>query len=229
MVYEAHLKCAALGHEGSNPCSPTNLLKRKKKGVISVVSAVNEPVLVLNRSWQYIAVSVASEVMKDLFTGAVTAIDPDTFATLTFGDWVERGVKPGQPLIKTRNFEIEVPEVIVCVNFNKVPQRSLHYSKYHVFKRDRYTCQYCGAQPGRHALTIDHVRPRSQGGQTDWGNCVTCCGPCNSVKANRTPAQAGMVLAKRPKKPEWSIEQAVRRLAVEQKPFWNEFIKKQGE
>lgn len=189
-----------------------------------MVSAVNEPVLVLNRNWQYIAVSVASEVMKDLFTGVVTAVDPETFAVYTFSDWVERGVKPGKPYIKTRKFDIEVPEVIVLSNFDKVPQRSLHYSKYHVFKRDRYTCQYCGAQPGRHELTIDHVVPRSQGGQTDWNNCVASCGPCNSKKANRTPAQAGMVLSKRPKKPEWSIEQAVRRLAAEQKPSWRQFV-----
>lgn len=188
------------------------------------MSSLQEPVLVLNRGWTYIAVATAAEAIKDLFTGVSTAVDEETFAVYTFDDWVERGVKPGKPFIQTPKFRVEVPEVIVLSNFDKIPRKSIHYSKYHVYRRDRYTCQYCGSQLKREQLTIDHVLPRSQGGQTSWQNCVTCCGPCNAEKADRTPEQAGMKLRKAPAKPQWSIEMAVRRMNVKRKESWSKFI-----
>jgi 5-methylcytosine-specific restriction endonuclease McrA len=70
-----------------------------------------------------------------------------------------------------------------------------------VLARDRETCQYCGAQPGRAHLTIDHVLPRAQGGNTTWENVVAACSACNHRKANRTPQQAGMALAHSPRRP----------------------------
>ena len=63
-----------------------------------------------------------------------------------------------------------------------------------MFKRDHYTCQYCGVQPGGEELTIDHVVPRSQGGTSTWENCVLACVTCNKRKADRTPQQAGLKL-----------------------------------
>ncbi len=74
-------------------------------------------------------------------------------------------------------------------------------SRRRVFERDRDTCQYCGAQPGRSQLTLDHVLPRARGGGTTWENVVACCGPCNSHKRDRTPDQAGMVLRTLPRQP----------------------------
>lgn len=59
-----------------------------------------------------------------------------------------------------------------------------------VLRRDRHRCAYCGG----HAATIDHVLPTSRGGDCSWLNTVAACGPCNSRKANRTPAEAGMRL-----------------------------------
>jgi 5-methylcytosine-specific restriction endonuclease McrA len=56
-------------------------------------------------------------------------------------------------------------------------------------KRDKFRCVYCGSQ--RH-LTIDHVIPKSKGGQNTWSNMVTCCSKCNSKKGDRTPEEAGL-------------------------------------
>lgn len=67
--------------------------------------------------------------------------------------------------------------------------------------RDLYTCQYCGGQPGRHELTVDHVMPRSRGGTTTWENVVTACGPCNRRKGDRTPEEARMKLLSEPARP----------------------------
>jgi 5-methylcytosine-specific restriction endonuclease McrA len=72
-------------------------------------------------------------------------------------------------------------------------------SKKEVLLRDRHTCQYCGQR--NLELTMDHVRPRRQGGQQTWGNIVSACIPCNHRKAGRTPREAGMRLLKTPKAP----------------------------
>ena len=55
-----------------------------------------------------------------------------------------------------------------------------------VLARDDWTCQYCGS---RSSLTVDHVIPRSQGGDSSWENIVASCAPCNRRKGNRLPAR----------------------------------------
>jgi 5-methylcytosine-specific restriction endonuclease McrA len=73
----------------------------------------------------------------------------------------------------------------------KVPyRRKASLSRRGVFARDDYRCQYCGA----HADSIDHVTPRSRGGQHEWENVAAACRPCNLAKRDRTPDEAGMRL-----------------------------------
>jgi 5-methylcytosine-specific restriction endonuclease McrA len=72
-----------------------------------------------------------------------------------------------------------------------------------VLARDHYTCQYCQCQPGRGNLTIDHVLPRSRGGETRWENLVTACAACNRRKGDRTPAEAKMPLRREPRRPRY--------------------------
>jgi 5-methylcytosine-specific restriction endonuclease McrA len=67
-----------------------------------------------------------------------------------------------------------------------------------VLRRDHHTCQYCGSTK---RLTLDHVIPRSRGGQHTWDNVVTACERCNSRKSDRTPSETGMQLRKVPKAP----------------------------
>lgn len=85
-----------------------------------------------------------------------------------------------------------------------------HYRRSVVFNRDDYTCQYCGKPVTPNSATIDHVIPRSQGGLTNWKNCVTCCSACNRYKGDCTPEQAGMSLLKPPTTPKpinfWNIK-----------------------
>jgi 5-methylcytosine-specific restriction endonuclease McrA len=66
-----------------------------------------------------------------------------------------------------------------------------------VFRRDGHACQYCGAKG---ALTLDHVVPQSRGGPDTWENLVAACAPCNQKKAARTPDEAGMRLARAPRR-----------------------------
>ena len=79
------------------------------------------------------------------------------------------------------------------------------FTRFNVFLRDRFQCQYCGA---RGNLTFDHVTPRRLGGKTSWENIVTACAPCNMKKGGRTPKQAGMRVGMRPIRPtSWQLQQ----------------------
>jgi 5-methylcytosine-specific restriction endonuclease McrA len=104
--------------------------------------------------------------------------------------------------LRAQGATFEVPLVVRLVRYVAIPRhRRLPCSRRGVIVRDRETCQYCGAQPGRARLTIDHVVPRSQGGTTTWENVVAACEACNHRKGSRTPQQAGMVLASAPRRP----------------------------
>jgi 5-methylcytosine-specific restriction endonuclease McrA len=128
-------------------------------------------------------------------------IEPESYAAMTWEDWSKLKPQADDEAIRGANIEFRVPEVILLSRYDRLPKRTVHFSRRNLYKRDQMTCQYCGATPGSSELTIDHVLPRAQGGQTTWENCVLACLPCNQRKADRTPKQAKMKLAKVPKKP----------------------------
>jgi 5-methylcytosine-specific restriction endonuclease McrA len=113
-------------------------------------------------------------------------------------------VEAARQQLRARALSLDVPLVIRLVRYIRIPRRlKLPCSRRGVFARDRETCQYCGAQPGRAHLTMDHVVPRSQGGGTTWDNVVTACRDCNHRKGGRTPDQANMKLAVVPRQPQY--------------------------
>ena len=92
------------------------------------------------------------------------------------------------------------PHVIRLVTYVRVPramQRKI--SRRALFARDDWRCVYCGCGTGR--LTLDHVVPRSRGGDSVWENVVTSCAPCNHRKGNRLPEEVHMVLRSPPRPP----------------------------
>lgn len=78
------------------------------------------------------------------------------------------------------------------------PMPQLRLSRHSILARDNYTCQYCTSKKD---LTIDHVVPRWAGGPHTWDNLVACCRRCNLKKGDKTPTQAQMKLARKPKRP----------------------------
>ncbi|GIV90120.1 MULTISPECIES: HNH endonuclease [Chloroflexus] len=113
-------------------------------------------------------------------------------------------VEAAMQQLRAQSVTYSVPLVIRLVRYIRIPrQLRLPCSRRGVFARDRETCQYCGKQPGRAYLTMDHVIPRSQGGQTTWENVVTACRDCNHRKGGRTPEQANMVLLSTPRQPQY--------------------------
>jgi 5-methylcytosine-specific restriction endonuclease McrA len=138
-----------------------------------------------------------------LWNDAARVVDFDEYRLLSWRDWAERAPVEGSPCIRSARLKLQPPEVICLAHFDRLPNTAVTFSRRNVGKRDHYTCQYCGAQPGAESITIDHVRPRSQGGASSWTNCVAACEVCNAKKGDRTPEQAGMRLRRRPFRPEW--------------------------
>ena len=87
------------------------------------------------------------------------------------------------------------PSIVRLRRYKRVPYKRVMISRKNVLRRDRFTCQYCGA---REKLTIDHVHPKSRGGRDTWANLVAACVDCNNRKGNRTPKEAKMTLARVP-------------------------------
>lgn len=102
------------------------------------------------------------------------------------------------------NERFAVPKVIRLLN--KIAYRcapKMAYSRKNVLRRDKSTCQYCGA---KEELTLDHVFPKSRGGPSSWTNVVVACRSCNVRKGARTPEEANMPLKKPPAQPHHFIQ-----------------------
>lgn len=90
------------------------------------------------------------------------------------------------------------PLIIRLINYVKFRVKNIRVNRLRIYKRDNYTCTYCGSKKN---LTIDHIIPKSKGGKNTWDNLVTCCSSCNIHKGNRTPEQAHMTLKIKPYEP----------------------------
>ncbi|MCB9653518.1 MAG: HNH endonuclease [Deltaproteobacteria bacterium] len=108
--------------------------------------------------------------------------------------------------VRSVTFSMKIPAVIRYIAGKVGKRRGIRFSRENVYTRDKGRCQYCARKVSRAEATYDHVVPRSKGGKTRWENIVIACLPCNSRKANRTPAGAGMPLAVPPMKPKYLPE-----------------------
>ncbi|HEY0053599.1 MAG TPA: HNH endonuclease [Caulobacteraceae bacterium] len=100
-------------------------------------------------------------------------------------------------VVRSPSMELKLPSVISLKSYID-QDRSPAFTRFNVFLRDGFQCQYCGT---REVLTFDHVVPRSKGGRSTWENIVAACSPCNLRKGGRTPREAGMHLHRTPTRP----------------------------
>jgi len=100
-------------------------------------------------------------------------------------------------VIHSPSFEMRIPSVISLKTYVR-PVRNPAFTRFNLFLRDRFECQYCGYDED---LTFDHVIPRSRGGRTTWENIVTACARCNLTKGGRTPREAHMHPHRHPRRP----------------------------
>lgn len=151
------------------------------------MAKANFPALVLNadfRPLSYFPLSLWSwqETIKAVFLGRVNVV-------------TEYGHK-----VRSPRHEMYLPSVVALKEYVHLA-RSPAFTRFNVFLRDDFTCQYCrGAFPSEY-LTFDHVIPRSRGGKTMWDNVVAACSPCNLRKSNRMAGEAGLFPFRAPRMP----------------------------
>lgn len=100
-------------------------------------------------------------------------------------------------VVRSQRQAFRIPSVVVLKDFIK-PQKRVAFTRFNLFLRDAFECQYCGSKGD---LTFDHVVPRSRGGITSWENVVAACSPCNLRKANRSLRHCGLVLRRPARRP----------------------------
>ncbi len=181
-------------------------------GVVRVAGQacpLDTKVLVLNR--MYMAIRVVSA--KRAFTllareiAEVVHVDDGVWAGYDLSSWAEvselqREFEPAShEWVRTVRLHLAVPKVIRLLGYDKLPKQGVKLNRRNLFARDKNCCQYCGNRFPTSELSIDHVKPRSQGGPDTWENLVCACVRCNAKKGGRTPEQANMALINRPVRP----------------------------
>ena len=122
---------------------------------------LHKPVLVLNASFEPINVCAARRALVLVLKGVASAEE----------------TSPG--VFHSARHSLRVPSVIRLLEYRRIPHQTRALSRKNILMRDRYTCQYCHRTLPASELTLDHVVPRSRGGETSWENLVACCHHCN--------------------------------------------------
>jgi 5-methylcytosine-specific restriction endonuclease McrA len=190
-------------------------------GIGRISGMLDRKTLVLNRSWMPVTTTTVRRAVVLMARGVAGAVHPGTFEVAHWEAWIERGPDDVHRL-RGIGFEFPVPDVIVLMRYNGFPNVPVSFTRRNVYRRDGYACVYCGRAPGADGLTLDHVTPRSRGGQTTWLNCVTACMPCNARKADHELHVVGMRLRHVPTIPRWPGGLDPR--SLQERPVWYRFM-----
>jgi 5-methylcytosine-specific restriction endonuclease McrA len=160
-------------------------------------------VLVLNKNWQAIGVKTPAEVFSMLMTDVATAlfIENDNMYPMKWTDWIEQNTSDNDFVINTVSRSFKIPKVIILCKFDRVPKKRPAFSSKNIWLRDKGRCAYSGKKLKPEEGNIDHLIPKSRGGQTTWTNCVLAHKDINAKKANKTPEEAGLKLLIKPEQP----------------------------
>ncbi len=175
-------------------------------------SVLDSNVLVLNRFYMAIRVVNVRRAMTLLYRDCaeVIVLEREQYVSYDFDSWCELSQltalekQPDEDYLQAVNFELRVPRIVRLTRFDRMPTQTVRFNRKNLFARDGYHCQYCGQSQPTNKLSLDHVIPRSHGGQTTWENIVCCCLKCNGRKGGRTPQQARMKLLTPPIRPRFN-------------------------
>jgi 5-methylcytosine-specific restriction endonuclease McrA len=144
--------------------------------------ALSGKVLILNGNYEPLAICSVQKAIVLLFLGKAEMVSSSE-----------------NKLVHSVTSAIPFPSVIRLSNYVRVPFKKVILSRKNILRRDGHRCQYCGATSI--SLTVDHVIPKSRGGEDSWENLVSACIRCNNRKGSQTPDEAEMPLMKRPIRP----------------------------
>lgn len=157
------------------------------------------PALLLNADWQPVQIYPLSTIS---WQEAIKAVIGDRVTVVEEYD-IE---------VHSSRQAWRLPSVVALKEYVRRDQIAT-FSRFNVFLRDDYTCQYCGSEFETRQLTFDHVIPRAHGGTSSWYNVVSACGPCNHRKGSHLPKYVGMIPLKRPTEPtSWQLYVKARKM-----------------
>jgi len=163
-------------------------------------------VLILNQTSEPLQVCTARRAVLLLFSGKAERVEDTSH------------------LIRSPSTAIALPSVIRLQRFVRLPAHpTISFNKKNIFKRDGYTCQYCGRNSGER-MTIDHIIPKSLGGRTVWDNVVSACRGCNLRKGNKTLHEVGMHLLRKPRRPRSAAVLGIMAYASAQHEIWRKYL-----
>jgi 5-methylcytosine-specific restriction endonuclease McrA len=165
--------------------------------------SLNRLVLVINASYEPINICSARRALTLVLKGAAVVEEVSAY------------------VVRTSKISIPLPSVVRLQKYRRMPRQNRSVSRKGIVLRDSSTCQYCRQKLPPRELTLDHVIPRSRGGASTWENLVASCKPCNNVKGDRTPAEAGLTLAKQPRQ---ITIHAKHRLLIGDEKTWERYL-----
>lgn len=144
----------------------------------------NSPVLLLNQNYEPLTILKVRRAISLIYLGKVDLIE-----------------KEEERVLHSIQLAYPTPSIIRLRYYVHIKRKEIPLTKKNVIKRDNHQCQYCGRRTGM--LTTDHIMPKSRGGEETWENLVCACLECNNRKGSQTPQAAGMMLLRKPKKPNY--------------------------
>lgn len=142
---------------------------------------LNSNVLILNQNYEPLSICSVRRALMLIFRGKAQMVEKS--------DMVFHSVSQA----------FSAPSVVRLERYIHTARRRVVLSKRNILRRDNFECQYCGVK--NKIMTVDHVVPRKDKGQTSWENLVCACVACNSKKGDRRPEQVGLQLSRSPKRP----------------------------
>jgi len=199
--------------------------------MIAAGSALDSHVLVLNKHYAAVRIVSAKRAFCMLYKqiAEIVSVEDQSYQSYDFDSWRQVSEyraayeRENHEWIRCVKFELAVPRIVRLLFYDRLPRRAVKLNRRNIFARDRNRCQYCGRKYPTSELSLDHVIPRSRGGEVSWSNIVCACVSCNVKKGGRTPAEAHMKLIAEPVKPKRSPVITLR-LTSDKYASWKQFL-----
>jgi 5-methylcytosine-specific restriction endonuclease McrA len=170
------------------------------------MSEMHSPVLVLNATYEPVNVCAARRALVLVLKGIAAAEETST------------------SFVHSPSRHFAVPSVIRLLEYRRIPFQGRALSRKNILLRDRNTCQFCSKVLPASDLTLDHIIPRSRGGDSSWENLVACCHSCNNRKGDRLPEEANMKLLRRPRSFTVHTSRQLMRLMGRSDAAWRKYL-----
>jgi 5-methylcytosine-specific restriction endonuclease McrA len=171
------------------------------------MSHLNEKVLIISKDYIPINFTTVARAIGKLFSGNVEVITVDATGTYNSYDLDHWITVQSDDFIPAVNINFPVPRVIRVLRYIRYNKRTgVRFSRHNIYKRDNYTCAFCGKEFVESKLSVEHIIPISRGGETrSWDNVVTACKKCNNQKGNKLLSEVNMKLLFQPYKPKYNL------------------------